>query len=98
MTTPPASSPRFRRFCVNHAAAFAALTKLPFPPGYWKEGKLSKPPQVFEIPEGTPMATCSSCRANVRWITTANGKKMPCDDDGVSHFVTCPNRDQHRKR
>jgi hypothetical protein len=94
---PPAQSPRFGRFCVNCAAKLAGALKLPFPPGYWKAGKLGRPPLVFEIPEGTPMATCESCRDNVRWIVTRNGKRMPCNEDGTSHFTTCPNAAQHRK-
>jgi hypothetical protein len=32
------------------------------------------------------------------WTVTAAGKKMPVDLDGTSHFVTCPQADQHRKR
>lgn len=91
-------SPRFRRFCAKHAAAFAHLYKLPFPPGMWKGDEIGKPPKVFVIPEGTPAATCSSCRELIRWIVTDNGARMPVNVDGTSHFATCPNADAHRRR
>lgn len=66
---------------------------------------------------------CKSCRKPIRWVVTANGKRMPIDPapstDGnlvlddrgvahfdwrpgrakyVSHFATCPNAAQHRRR
>lgn len=54
---------------------------------------------------------CRSCRARIVWFETPNGKKMPVDADTVeadddeldlsrhqSHFATCPNANQHRKR
>ncbi len=91
-------SPRFRRFCAKHAAAFAHSYGLPFPPGMWKGDTIGKPPQVFEIPEGTPAATCASCRELIRWIVTANDRRMPVNLDGTSHFVSCPNANAHRRR
>ena len=55
---------------------------------------------------------CSSCRARIIWLKTAKGGNMPVDadtvepddteydpeGDHVSHFATCPNADQHRKK
>lgn len=54
---------------------------------------------------------CSSCRAKIIWFKTAAGKNMPVDADTVepedqelelprhiSHFATCPNAGQHRRR
>jgi hypothetical protein len=54
---------------------------------------------------------CSSCRAQIIWFKTEAGKNMPVDADTVepedeeldltrhkSHFATCPNANQHRKR
>jgi hypothetical protein len=54
---------------------------------------------------------CSSCRARIIWLKTDAGKNMPTDADTVepeddlfdparhkSHFATCPNADQHRKK
>jgi hypothetical protein len=64
----------------------------------WKGDDIGRAPQVFTIPPGTPAATCASCRDTIRWIVTDNGKRMPVNLDGTSHFVTCPNADQHRRR
>lgn len=58
------------------------------------------------------MPQCRSCQAEIVWIKTSSGKPMPCDpklitvvtDEGVtvkgrlSHFATCPNAGQHRKK
>lgn len=54
---------------------------------------------------------CRSCRAQIVWLKTTTGKNMPTDaasvaeDDAVfdhtrhkSHFATCPNAPQHRRR
>ena len=69
---------------------------------------------VFEHapPPALEAQQCRSCGADIIWITTLAGKHAPCDKgfrnvttvDGrtvrghESHFSTCPNRDQHRKR
>lgn len=38
----------------------------------------------FDVPGGTPAAECRSCSAEIYWITTPAGKRMPvdCDVDG----------------
>jgi hypothetical protein len=54
---------------------------------------------------------CSSCRAQIIWFKTGTGKNMPVDADTVepedeeldlarhkSHFATCPNANQHRRK
>lgn len=55
---------------------------------------------------------CKGCGFPIVWITTKDGKKMPCDpekltvitDNGdavtgrVSHFSTCPAADIFRKK
>lgn len=51
----------------------------------------------FPIPPSTPVKSCRSCGADIHWIETASGKRMPVNPDGTSHFATCPNADQHRK-
>jgi len=51
---------------------------------------------------------CRTCRAKIIWFKTEAGKNMPVDADTVepddteldlsrhvSHFATCPDRDQH---
>ena len=60
---------------------------------------------------GLKLVRCRSCGQYMVFLPTANGKKMPVDaesvDEGdeefdhtkhISHFSTCPNADQHRKR
>lgn len=51
----------------------------------------------FAIPEGTRPSSCRSCDARIFWIKTSSGKSMPVDQDGASHFATCPNAAQHRR-
>ena len=54
---------------------------------------------------------CKSCNAKVIWLITKNLRHMLIDADTVepgdtefdhhrhtSHFATCPNADQHRKK
>lgn len=53
---------------------------------------------LFPVPPGAPRVRCRSCRAEVIWILTVHGKRMPVDPDTrESHFATCPNADEHRK-
>ena len=40
---------------------------------------------------------CRGCGALIHWWETVNGKPSPHDRDGVSHFATCPYREQFRK-
>lgn len=59
------------------------------------------------------ITNCSTCGAPFQWIRTNSGAEMPVNwnpDDPVrvgdkfdhkrhvSHFVTCPHADKHRKR
>lgn len=54
---------------------------------------------------------CRSCHAKIIWFKTEAGRLMPVDADTVeaeddkldlsrhiSHFATCPNASQHRKK
>lgn len=72
---------------------------------------MSKPPQLFPIPAATPPSACRSCKAEIYWIITERGGRMPVsiggpscvppeeneDGLGISHFVDCPDADQHRR-
>lgn len=84
--------------CTKRASELAAANGIAFPAGPWIDATAKPPGKIFAIPEGTPLATCRSCRANVRWIITEAGNRMPVDLDGTSHFATCPNAAKHRKR
>jgi len=59
------------------------------------------------------LTKCRSCQAGIVWLKTKSGKNMPVDADTwkqgdphlfnpdighISHFATCPNADDHRKR
>lgn len=57
-----------------------------------------KPPLKYSIPRGTPERTCTSCRARIFFVLTDKMRWTPVDADGTSHFATCPNAAQHRKR
>jgi hypothetical protein len=52
----------------------------------------------FPIPEGSRSGICRGCGAKVIWIVTKAGRNMPVDSDGTSHFATCPQAKQFRKR
>lgn len=72
-------------------------------------------PRIFEVPAGTKASLCraESCRAQIFWIETAAGKKLPIDcapkhggsppsetrsGAGVPHFSTCPEADRFRRK
>jgi len=58
------------------------------------------------------MSNCKSCKAEIQWVKTKNGKSMPLDMNRIitvtldgemqtgyaSHFSTCPNANKHRKK
>jgi len=55
----------------------------------------------WTIPAGwqpTNLGRCRSCRAEVLWCVTPRGKKAPINADGASHFATCPEAEQWRRR
>lgn len=67
--------------------------------------------KVIEETKSDRCRSCRSCGAAIIWLKTKNFKKIPVDYDSVegmelmfepgkhvSHFATCPNADQHRKR
>jgi len=43
-------------------------------------------------------STCRGCRATIYWATTARGNRMPLNEDGTSHFATCPVANAYRKQ
>lgn len=44
-------------------------------------------------------STCRTreCGAEIMWVVTRAGKRMPINRDGISHFATCPGADKWRK-
>ena len=49
------------------------------------------------LPEDPRPSKCRSCGATIFWVETKNGKKMPINADGVSHFATCPQAETWRR-
>lgn len=47
--------------------------------------------------QGQP-GTCRGCGAAIYWWMTPAGKRSPHDQDGTSHFATCPEAPQFRGR
>lgn len=47
-------------------------------------------------PDGGP-AECRSCKEEIYWALTRNGKRAPFDPDGTSHFATCADAARFRK-
>lgn len=43
------------------------------------------------------MARCRGCNAEITFQSTKNGKLMPVDPDGTSHFATCPQSARFKK-
>ena len=43
---------------------------------------------------------CSSglCKRPILWVRHRNGAATPYDSDGTPHFVTCPAREQFRRK
>ena len=41
---------------------------------------------------------CAGCKAVVVWLKTKNGKSAIYDLDGRSHWATCPNSAEFKKR
>lgn len=57
---------------------------------------------VFQVTEDN-RAECRSCGAPIIWCITAKGKRMPVDEPEndeptTSHFATCKDAAQWRKR
>lgn len=40
---------------------------------------------------------CKGCGATIHWWETVAGKPSPHDQDGTSHFVTCPVAQRFRR-
>lgn len=58
------------------------------------------PKPAWIVPDGYQpdgVGACSTCHQHVLWVHTRTGKRAPLDPDGISHFATCPQADQHRR-
>ena len=59
---------------------------------------------TFATPPNAKVQQCRSCGADVIWIITEAGKRMPVDaapglipGEHTSHFATCPQANDWRK-
>jgi CRISPR/Cas system-associated exonuclease Cas4 (RecB family) len=52
---------------------------------------------IYDIAE-LDQGVCRSCGAPIFWATSKNGKKMPVNNMGISHFTDCPNATAHSKK
>ncbi|MDQ3815288.1 MAG: hypothetical protein M3347_15310 [Armatimonadota bacterium] len=54
-------------------------------------------PQRYQIPEGAKPRRCKGCGATIYFVATTNGRNMPVESDGQSHWEHCSSADQFRK-
>ena len=59
---------------------------------------VDRPPVEFDIPASAIPTECRGCNALIYWIRTEKGKAMPVNPDGVSHFATCPDAKEFRRK
>lgn len=63
--------------------------KLPHPPIIECLHALQRTVKEFLL-RTSNLGTCSGCRATVYWTVHLNGKRAPYDENGLNHFVSCP--------
>lgn len=62
-----------------------------------KENERLKKNTLFLLRQLGEPGRCRSCSAQVFWIKVRTGKLMPMDQDGASHFSTCPEASEWRR-
>ena len=59
---------------------------------------MTRAPVTFEIPASADRGVCRSCGAEIAWVITKAGRKMPVElATKESHFAHCSFAAQHRK-
>lgn len=48
--------------------------------------------------ESAKRGICRGCDKEIWWIVTVKGHYAPYDGDGISHFATCPQAPQFRRK
>lgn len=56
------------------------------------------PPWAIAPSAAIDTRTCRSCGARIAWLRTTSGRLAPVNADGISHFATCPQAEDWRKR
>lgn len=41
---------------------------------------------------------CKGCGRPIYWVISKNGKSMPITDEGLNHFIDCPEANKFRKK
>jgi hypothetical protein len=59
--------------------------------------KLRQLAHRFDIPPGTEPAPCKGCSASIYWVERGPSR-LPLNEDGTSHFATCPKADTFRRK
>lgn len=107
---PACGSPPSRYGCITHeqAGTFCRAPEAPKPHLRATDRGIAivthgPPPKkrgpTFEFPPSAPRVPCRSCRADVVWIVTEGGRRMPVDPGTKeSHFATCPHAADWRKK
>jgi len=49
---------------------------------------------VYDL-TGIHASKCRSCGSTVYWVTSPQGKPLPANRQGISHFTDCPNATTH---
>lgn len=86
--------------CSVHDVGAFCRSPPPPPPSSAAKPNPDRPRVVtFDLPVGGRIEACRSCGAKVVWIQLPTGSRMPVNlDSRESHFATCPQADQWRRK
>ena len=54
-------------------------------------------PKKYSIPNDAKWFKCRSCGKKITMILNENMKKIPITEEGINHFIDCPDRIFWRK-
>jgi hypothetical protein len=55
-------------------------------------------PKRYEVPPEANRVPCRACGALMVFVKTEKGKTCPVNEDGTSHFSTCPEASRFSKK
>jgi hypothetical protein len=58
---------------------------------------VEREPKRYSL-EGADKGRCRGCGVLIWWVMTEHGRKMPVNQDGTTHYATCPNADEFRRK
>jgi len=53
---------------------------------------------VYQVDTAIEPSKCRGCGADIWWVETRTGAHMPVNEDGRSHFETCPRAGEFSRR